>query len=150
MVRRDGLMDEQGDRRSRADPPTWAPVPDPTTLTLQLVDREIDHVKELVDLQFVLIERQRVESKGDTKEALAAALTAQEKAAQVLATFTADQLKALSVAFTTEIGQVRKDIAELKEGAKAGGGRTEGLTAAFGYLVGAAGIAGAIVALIAR
>jgi hypothetical protein len=101
-------------------------VPDPTLLTFSLVDREVGHVKELVDLQFVLIERQRVESKTDTSAALAAALAAQEKAAGVLATFTSDQLKALGTQFTTSIEQVRKDIAELKEGSKADRGRAEG------------------------
>ncbi len=119
-------MSDIVDRRARVDPPTWRPVPDPTDLTFGLVDREIAHVKERVDLQFVLIERQRVESKTDTQAALAAALTAQEKAAQVLATFTADQLKALQIAFSTSIEQVRKDISELKENAKVVDGRAEG------------------------
>lgn len=114
------------DRRARSDPPSWAPVPDPTLLTFSLVDREVGHVKDLVDLQFQLIERQRVESKTDTSAALAAALAAQEKAAGVLATFTSDQLKALGTQFTTSIEQVRKDIAELKEGSKADRGRAEG------------------------
>jgi hypothetical protein len=117
------------DRRQRMDPPSWAPVPDPTLLTFSLVDREIQHVNELVDLQFKLIERQRVESKVDTEKALAAALAAQEKAAGVLATFTSDQLKALGLTFSTSFDQLRKDISDLKEGAKATSGRTEGGTA---------------------
>lgn len=120
------MSGENEDRRGRSDPPSWAPVPDPTELTFSLVDREVGHVKNLVNLQFELIERQRVESKADTSAALAAALSAQEKAAAVLATFTSDQLKALGTQFTTSIEQVRKDIAELKEGSKADRGRAEG------------------------
>ena len=137
------------DRRRRTDPPTWAPVPDPTTLTLALVDREIEHVKQLVDLQFTLIERQRVESKTDTKEALAAALAAQEKAAGVLATFTSDQLKALQTSQTTQTDQIRKDIAELKEGSKTSAGKSQGGKEVVAYIFAAAAFVAALTVIAA-
>jgi multidrug resistance efflux pump len=43
------------------------PVPDPTTLTTEQLDREIAHAKELTDLHFQLIESQRLESKADAE-----------------------------------------------------------------------------------
>jgi hypothetical protein len=90
------------------------PAPDPTELTFRLVDREtahlvesIRHLKELVDLQFALTERQRVESKVDIEKALAVALASRESATGVLATTT-----------STSIEEIRKDIAGLRERAK--------------------------------
>lgn len=146
-----------GDRRQRADPPTWAPVPDPTTLTFALVDREIGHVKELVDLQFTLIERQRVESKADTGQALAAALTAQEKAAQVLATFWSDQLKALSSTFTISFEQLQEGLQELKDttktitGSAAGSNTTRQFAVALvGLVFGLLGTAAAVIIAVTR
>jgi hypothetical protein len=72
-----------------------------------MVDREIGHLKELVDLQFALTERQRVESKVDIEKALAVALASRESATGVLATTT-----------STSIEEIRKDIAGLRERAK--------------------------------
>ncbi len=80
------------------------PVPDPTLLTTEALHREIRHVRELYDREFVLIERQRVESKRDNEKALDAALLAQKDAASVLAT-----------GFTTAMEGVRGEIADLKE-----------------------------------
>jgi hypothetical protein len=153
----DDGADRRRDRRERVDPPSWAPVPDPTVLSTEQVEREIGHVKELFGSQFQLIERQRVESKIDTEKALAAALTAPEKAAQVLATFTSDQLKALQASFTTAFEQIRKDIAELKEnnrgtqGVRQGGREAyAGLYALAGFLVSLLVLGGFIFALVPR
>jgi hypothetical protein len=74
------------------------PVPDPTVLTTQALYREVSALQELieqriegatavidqqfykVEQQFLLVERQRVEQKKDTKDAVDAALTAQKEA----------------------------------------------------------------------
>ena len=83
----------------------WRPIPDPTTLTTQALEREIGqlesritvvetnllsevrHAGQLtsekfhtVEQQFELVERQRVEQKSDTKTAVDAALAAQKEA----------------------------------------------------------------------
>jgi hypothetical protein len=64
------------------------PVPDPTLLTTAALNREIGHLKELHDLRFQLIEMQRLESKSDSKEALAAALaTAKESVTNLTKTY---------------------------------------------------------------
>ena len=115
------------------------PVPDPTELTLKLVDREIAHLKELVDLQFALNERQRVESKVDIEKALATALASRESATGVLAATTSNSIE-----------EIRKDISGLRERAKETEGgqaqRTRG-QASVGFI--AALVFGAIGALLA-
>lgn len=98
-------MADVGDGR----PPDWRPVPDPTALTTEALNREIDRLRSSfeaardamhtllseridaivslmdeklrrVDQQFDLVERQRIEQKEDTKAAVDAALTAQKEA----------------------------------------------------------------------
>lgn len=111
------------------------------------VTREVAATKALTDLQFQLIERQRVESKNDTEKALAAALSAQEKAAGVLATFTADQLKALGASFTTSFDQFRKDIGELKEQNRGTAGEKQGSAATRTAIAAIVGVAVGLLAL---
>jgi hypothetical protein len=87
------FMEDSGDK-----PQDSRPIPDPTILTTQQLNREISSLNVLVDLrltalrdiveekfssvgtQLNLEERQRVEQKEDTKAAIDAALTAQKEA----------------------------------------------------------------------
>lgn len=120
------------------------PIPDPTLLTTQALVREIASLRELletqvaaledvedqkfykVEQQFELVERQRVEQKKDTKDAVDAALTAQKEAVreQTAASeraiakseaATSKQLDQLSVTFVTEAAALRRELGEMKE-----------------------------------
>ena len=97
---------------------------------LAAVEAEIDSrfvtLQELVDKEFQLVERQRVEQKKDTKDAVDAALTAQKEAvreqtvASSLATTksetaTLKQIEQLSLSFTTAVEALRRSIDEVKE-----------------------------------
>lgn len=126
--------DQQGSR----------PVPDPTVLTTDQLRREIGALRELftseltaasdlclekfrsVDQQLDLVEKQRVEQKSDTKAAVDAALTAQKEAVKEQTTAsataiakseagTSEQLKQLSVNFTTAINGVLVTLNDLKD-----------------------------------
>lgn len=117
--------------------------PDPTVLTTEQLVRELTHVQEtlearmdgqeaLVDERFVnvavrfaLVETSRVEQKQDTKESLAAALTAaKEQVAQQAEAFqqsvdkseaaTSKQLEQLQSALKTEIGGLGAILTDLK------------------------------------
>jgi hypothetical protein len=62
------------------------PRPDPTLLTTDQLIREISHLKELINLRFELIERQRIEQKEDAGKALdAALLTAKDSVSSLAA-----------------------------------------------------------------
>jgi chromosome segregation ATPase len=117
---------------------------DPTKLTLEVLHREIASLRELletrmygvdnvlrekfhtVDQQFALVERQRVEQKKDTKDAVDAALTAQKEAvkeqtnaseraiAKSETSFT-KQLEQLASTFKAEIEGLRREIADMKQ-----------------------------------
>jgi hypothetical protein len=120
------------------------PVPDPTLLTTQALLREVSGLRELLELsiedlkdildekflrteqQFDLVERQRVEQKKDTKDAVDAALTAQKEAVreQTAASeraiakseaATSKQLEQLSVTFNNEAASQRREMSEVKE-----------------------------------
>ena len=124
------------------------PVPDPTLLTTQQLIREITSLREVIDLriesvldtmeekfhkadqEFELVERQRVEQKKDTKDAVDAALTAQKEAVreQTAASeraiakseaATSKQLDQLSLTFTTEVAALRRELGEVKNRATA-------------------------------
>jgi hypothetical protein len=126
------------------DPNSRVPVPDPTLLTTQALIREIASLRELmetqvaaledvedqkffkVEQQFELVERQRVEQKKDTKDAVDAALTAQKEAVreQTAASeraiakseaATSKQLDQLSITFTTAIAAIQRELGEMKE-----------------------------------
>jgi hypothetical protein len=64
---------------------TVKPDPDPTLITTENMLREIAHLKELLNLRFELIERQRLESKEDNQKALDAALSAAQDSVASLA-----------------------------------------------------------------
>lgn len=85
------------------------PDPDPTRLTLARIDREMEHARELTDLQFRLIEAQRLESKADAKEALAAALlTAKEQIVNLSQTYqTGHSL------LSDSVGKLQNDVTQL-------------------------------------
>ncbi len=120
------------------------PIPDPTVLTTQALYREVAALKELIeqriaavdtsiqaaiaarteldleiqrrtDLQFVLVEQQRVEQKADTKNAVDAALTAQKEAIQKAENGTTKQIEQLQTSFKTEVDALRRSIDENKE-----------------------------------
>jgi archaellum component FlaC len=109
------------------------PVPDPTVLTTQALYREVSALQELieqsirgtrevidqqfykVEQQFELVERQRVEQKGDTKGAVDAALDAAKEAnAKSEEAFT-KQIERLSQVIETTAADLRRSIDELKE-----------------------------------
>jgi hypothetical protein len=134
--------------------PGWRPVPDPTLLTTEALLREIKGLRELMELkidswssgmqsqillfreistvkfskveqQFELVERQRVEQKSDTKQAVDAALTAQKEAVkeQTIAsdkaiskseTGTSKQIEQLSDNFKTAIAGITTVLDDLK------------------------------------
>jgi len=120
------------------------PVPDPTLLTTENLRREILGLRELlenkldgamavqnerflkVDLQFELVERQRVEQKQDTKTAVDAALSAQKEAVheQTLASDkaisksesgTTKQIEQLAETFRSENSGIKTTIDDLKD-----------------------------------
>lgn len=89
-----------------------------------------EEVQRRTDLQFRLVEQQRVEQKKDTKDAVDAALTAQKEAvreqtaASALAigkseAATSKALEQLGVTFKTEIESLRRSIDENKDGLNA-------------------------------
>jgi hypothetical protein len=117
---------------------------DPTERTLATLEREICNVSERletriraearldnekfakVDREFELIERQRVEQKRDTKEAVDAALIAQKEAVreQTLASekaiakseaATAKQIDALNASFTQAMAAQSTSLTDLKD-----------------------------------
>jgi hypothetical protein len=131
----DAVSSRQGD---------WTPRPDPTVLTTAALEREIGHIKSLldrdvqaledvmgekftaVDKQLTLVEQQRVEQKQDTKTAVDAALLAQKEAVreQTIAsersiakseTATNQQLQQLGQTFTTAFEGLRRDIDDTKQ-----------------------------------
>ncbi len=120
------------------------PVPDPTILTTQALYREVAALQELieqsiigqgkvidqqfykVEQQFELVERQRVEQKKDTKDAVDAALTAQKEAVREQTSAsersiakseaaTNKQLEQLAATFQTSNASLLARIDELKE-----------------------------------
>ena len=112
------------------------PIPDPTELTTDAVNQavaaakeftisEVRHLKELTDVQFGLIERQRKEQKEDTKAAVDAALAAAKEAVKEQTTASqlstnksetsfAEQLKQQNVTFSVAIDGVSREARDLK------------------------------------
>ncbi len=126
------------------DPRGSRPVPDPTVLTTEQLLREIARIDQRmtdllsgadeivaeklhsVELQFALVERQRVEQKVDTKSAVDAALIAQKEAVREQTTAseraiakseaaTAKQIEQMATTFTTAIGGLADLVADLKD-----------------------------------
>lgn len=120
------------------------PTPDPTTLTTQQMLREVERAKELlqygiasvrdltsekfisVETQLSLIERQRVEQKKDTKDAVDAALAAAKEAVQEQTkasgeaigkseALTKTQLEQQNTTFNTGIASVVDKLDDLKD-----------------------------------
>jgi chromosome segregation ATPase len=151
----------------RKSDPNSRPVPDPTVLTTAQLQREIAGVdqkiaalKDLtesdlegleavvaekfntVDTQFALIERQRVEQKIDSGNALAAALAAAKEAVTKNEEATKEQLAQLKATFDTAIKGVTDLLSDLRdrvgkiENLKQGGSESRaGLYAALGGAV---------------
>lgn len=136
-------MVEGNDRPNQRNGGT-RPVPDPTILTTEALQREISALSQLIDAkiagntkardeevkrlnqQLQLVERQRVEQKKDTKDAVDAALAAQKEAVreQTIAsersiskseTATNKQLEQLASTFASEAASLRRSMDELKE-----------------------------------
>ena len=154
-----------------ADDDVAKPVPDPTILTTEQLLREVENLRVYVDAalgsakelteeklsstatQFEVVERQRVEQKNDTKAAVDAALAAAKEAVKEQTTAfglataksenaTAEQLKQLTVTFTTAIQGVTAQLGDNKtrveriENLKQGGRETvAGIYALVGFLV---------------
>lgn len=120
------------------------PVPDPTILSTEALQREIKQLRELLESQIraqkdicdekflsvgdklALGERQRVEQKSDTEKAIQAALTAQKEAVAAQAasfaesvakseTATARQLEQMQTTFKTEISNIATNQSDLKD-----------------------------------
>lgn len=92
----------------------------------EVSELKVQSLRDLVAQQFELIEKQRVEQKKDTKDAVDAALTAQKEAVreQTVAsersiakseTATAKQLEQQTVTFSTSTEALRRSIDEVKE-----------------------------------
>jgi hypothetical protein len=140
------LEGEQQAPRTRVGDPNrqsdWTPRPDPTALTTEALHREIAALKSLMDErlkgmddlidekfasinhQFALVERQRVEQKGDSERAISAALqaakdavqdqtTASEKAINKSENAIAKQLEQLGATFSAAFEGIRRDIDSL-------------------------------------
>lgn len=126
------------------DPSSSRPVPDPTSLTTEALHREVSQLRELLETfvqgenkvtgerfasittQLNLIERQRVEQKMDTKQAVDAALaaakeavkeqtTASERAIAKSETATTKSIDQLGDKFDTAVDGLRREIGDLKE-----------------------------------
>jgi len=120
------------------------PVPDPTVLTTEQLDRAITSLKDVLETRlggmeevtdekfisvnerFALVERQRVEQKEDTKAAVDAAFSAAKEAVREQTNAsqqsigksenaTKEQLNQLTTTFTTAIAGVQTSIDDLKE-----------------------------------
>lgn len=142
------------------------PVPDPTVLTTQQLDKEIGHIRELltsnldelrtlllghmaldterfskIEDQFSAAESGRIESKADTKRELDAALTAQKESAVKT-----------EASFIKLIDQVSVSIADVKdrvtriESGKIGGQESKSATYALIALIGSLIIIGGFIA----
>jgi uncharacterized protein YicC (UPF0701 family) len=119
---------------------TSRPVPDPTVLTTEQllreiagVDQKISALKELtesdlegleavvaekfitVDTQFGLIERQRVEQKTDTGNALAAALAAAKEAVTKTEEATKEQIAQLKQTFDTALAGMQALLNDVRD-----------------------------------
>jgi hypothetical protein len=92
----------------------------------EILEQRIESLEALVSQQFDLVERQRVEQKKDTKDAVDAALTAQKEAVreQTVASersiaksegATSKQLEQQQATFATAIEGLRRSIDEVKE-----------------------------------
>jgi len=189
MTKEDPTGSSQGPSTDRHG----APVVDPTKNVLDLVEAAVDALKEslkagferqddlralesthfrellnekvgAMEIQFGLVERQRVEQKKDTKDAVDAALAAAKEAVKEQTTAsglsitksetaTAEQLKQLSTTFTTAINgltQLQNDIktrVERIENIKQGGREVfSGIYAVAGFLGVVVLILGAVIA----
>jgi polyhydroxyalkanoate synthesis regulator phasin len=120
------------------------PVPDPSTLTTDQLDKAIANLKQLLETRiggleevidekfisvnerFVLVERGRVEQKEDTKSAVDAAFSAAKEAVREQTNSsersitksedaTKEQLSQLNTTFTTAINAVTGSLDDLKE-----------------------------------
>jgi hypothetical protein len=120
------------------------PVPDPTILTTQALEREVENLREMVERevaglkelvfdrlkgqgllcdekfraigdQFTFVESLRLEQKKDTKDAVDAALTAQKEAVSKSETGMTGRLEQLSVTFTTTVESLRREMGDMKD-----------------------------------
>jgi hypothetical protein len=153
-----------------ADAQGSRPVPDPTLLTTEGIQREVTHLRELLEAKLSRIEdlcdrdfssvhdklriaeEQRKEQKVDTKEAILAALEAQEKAAQKSENAISKQLEQMGSTFNAGISNLSDGVNDVKdrvtrmEAVKLGVSeqRVEGRTATAGFYA-AIGIAVTVV-----
>lgn len=123
-------MDEEDNRTT---PRGSTPVPDPTILTTEALNREISNVRELlkqdieslgalveekfrsVDKQFELIENQRVEQKTDTKAAVVDALAAAKEIVREQSANFKEQLTQITLTFSTALAGLTKQVDDMKE-----------------------------------
>jgi len=123
-------------RTAPMGPHEWVPVPDPTVLTTQALYREVSSLRELIELriedlsglldekflrteqQFELVERQRVEQKNDTKNAVDAALTAQKEAAKEQTVASDRAIAKSEAAITKQLEQQRETFGSAQDEAR--------------------------------
>jgi len=109
------------------------PIPDPTLLTTEALQREIKTLKEFLEYQInaqkelrdekfssvddklALGERQRVEQKSDTEKAIGAALAAQKDAAEKSEAAIARQLEQMQTTFNKGIENLGANMSDLKD-----------------------------------
>ena len=174
------------------------PVPDPTVLTTEALKREVGAlnalgklriesesdarkaadlaIQEGTEREMHLIERQRVEQKKDTKDAVDAALAAAKEAVKEQTTAsgvsiaksenaTNEQIKSLNATFTTALAGVERTINDWKDRVNhveqtiathqaqqsgAGEGKEQNQGLVFNVLMGMVAIGSLIIAFVAR
>ncbi len=141
---------------------SWRPVPDPTVLTTAALLREIAALKELlelhinsltdivnqkfdnIDTRFQDLDKLRSQTATNNKEALDAALTAQrDSATKTEAAFT-KQIDQLQVIVNTISRASDEKVDDLKTRLDLNEGKSKGLGEGWGILIGAIGIATAV------
>lgn len=134
------------------------PVPDPTTLTTAALYREIQHLERLVFDRFALEERNRVEQKNDTKQAVDAALIAQkeavkeqtiasEKAIDKSEANTSKQIEEQGKTFGADIDNLKERVGKIESVKVGGREQTANIYAFIGFLAALVVLGGAVLAL---
>lgn len=129
-----------------ADDEDSRPVPDPTSLTTAALYREIQHLERLVFDRFAIEERNRVEQKDATKQAVDAALIAQkeavkeqtiasEKAIDKSETNTGKQIEEQGKTFSADIDNLKERVGKI-ESVRTGGREAVALLALLAGVVG--------------
>ena len=128
-------------------PTDWKPTPDPTVLTTIQIDEKIEALRKLMDERFSGIQVQFKER--DTrvtenailiKSALDAALQAAKESVSVSGAATTKLLDAIALTVTTLGNSLSATIQDLKDRQNTLEGRSSGMGALWGWIVGGIGL----------